>query len=131
MTGTRQTRVPAGLATPLQYLPGVGPARAKLLARKGLETVADALFFVPHRHEDRTRFTPFRALAVGSAVLVALVSGLISYEVPRSVFGRAAEQRRVVQDDPIVQRAVELTRGVRTQKDLLTRVGENQGRRGE
>jgi carboxyl-terminal processing protease len=60
-----------------------------------------------------------------------LVSRLISYDVARYVFGRAVEQRRIVQDDPIVQRAVELTRGVKTQKDLLTRVGENQGRRGE
>jgi len=60
-----------------------------------------------------------------------LVSRLISYDVERYVFGRPAEQRRIVQDDPIVQRAVELTRGVKTQKDLLARVSENQGRRGE
>jgi len=60
-----------------------------------------------------------------------LVSRLISYDVARYVFGRPTEQRRIVQDDPIVQRAVELTRGAKTQKDLLTRVGENQGRRGE
>jgi carboxyl-terminal processing protease len=60
-----------------------------------------------------------------------LVSRLISYDVARYVFGRPVEQRRIVQDDPIVQRAVELTRGVKTQKDLLARVSENQGRRGE
>jgi len=60
-----------------------------------------------------------------------LVSRLISYEVERYVFGRPAEQRRIVQDDPIVQRAVELTRGVKTQKDLLARASEHQGRRGE
>jgi carboxyl-terminal processing protease len=60
-----------------------------------------------------------------------LVSRLISYDVERYVFGRPAEQRRIVQDDPIVQRAVELTRGVKTQKDLLARVSENQGRKGE
>ena len=65
MTRTRQTRAPAGLATPLQFLKGVGPERAKLLARKGLETVDDALFFVPIRHEDRTRFTPLSALRLG------------------------------------------------------------------
>ena len=60
-----------------------------------------------------------------------LVSRLISYDVARYVFGRAAEQRRIVQDDPIVQRAVELTRGAKTQKDLLARASESQGRRGE
>lgn len=69
-----------------------------------------------------------RAVYDGAAPLVAR---LISYDIARYVFGRAAEQRRVVQDDPIVQRAVELSRGVKTQKDLLTRVSENQGRRGE
>jgi hypothetical protein len=60
-----------------------------------------------------------------------LVSRLVSYDVARYVFGRAVEQRRIVQDDPVVQRAVELTRGAKTQKDLLSRVSENQGRRGE
>jgi ATP-dependent DNA helicase RecG len=56
------------LATPLQYLKGVGPERAKLLARKALTTVEDALFFLPIRHEDRTRLTPLRAIQVGQVV---------------------------------------------------------------
>jgi len=60
-----------------------------------------------------------------------LVSRFITYDVARYVFGRLAEQRRVVQDDPIVQRAVELTRGTKTQKELLARVTGQQGRRGE
>jgi hypothetical protein len=47
-----------------------------------------------------------RAIYGGAA---PLVSRLISYDVARYVFGRPAEQRRIVQDDPIVQRAVELT----------------------
>jgi ATP-dependent DNA helicase RecG len=65
MTTTRQTRAPVGLATPLQYVKGVGPQRAKQLERKGLVTVGDALFHLPLRHEDRTRFTPLRALRPG------------------------------------------------------------------
>jgi ATP-dependent DNA helicase RecG len=68
----RQTGAPpAGLATPLQYVKGVGPQRAKLLAKKGLETVEDALFFLPIRHEDRTRLTPLRAIQVGQVVTCA------------------------------------------------------------
>jgi ATP-dependent DNA helicase RecG len=69
----RQTARPAppGLATPLQYLKGVGPERAKLLARKGLATVEDALFFLPIRHEDRTRLTSLRAIQVGQVVTCA------------------------------------------------------------
>jgi ATP-dependent DNA helicase RecG len=67
MTPARQS-APAGLATQLQYLKGVGPQRAKLLAKKELTTVEDALFFVPIRHEDRTRLTPLRAIPVGQVV---------------------------------------------------------------
>jgi ATP-dependent DNA helicase RecG len=62
---TKQTGGPQGLATPLQYVKGVGPQRAEALGRKGLSTVEDALFFVPRRHEDRTRLTPLRELRPG------------------------------------------------------------------
>ncbi len=71
MPPVRQTagRAPtqAGLATALQFVKGVGPYRAGQLERKGLTTVEDALFFVPLRHEDRTRLTPLRSLVVGEA----------------------------------------------------------------
>ncbi len=73
----RQKGGPSGLATSLQYLKGVGPQRAALLAKKGLTTIEDALFFVPLRHEDRTRLTPFQKLQPGqthtcSGVIVGL-----------------------------------------------------------
>src|SRR2546426_5770014 len=68
MTGSRQTRAPVGPTTPLQYVKGVGPHRAKLLERKGLLTVGDALSPLPMRHEDRTRFTPLRAIRPGETV---------------------------------------------------------------
>ena len=62
---------PPALATPLQYLKGVGPRRAEQLERKGLHTVEDALFFVPLRHEDRTQFTPLRSVQPGQTVTVS------------------------------------------------------------
>jgi ATP-dependent DNA helicase RecG len=71
---SRQTAAPVGLATPLQYLKGIGPQRATLLEKKGLVTVEDALFFVPLRHEDRTRLTPLRQLQPGD---VRTCSGVI------------------------------------------------------
>src|SRR5437899_1641939 len=58
----------------LQFVKGVGPQRAGQLERKGLRTVEDALFFVPLRHEDRTRLTPFHALVPGQP---ATCSGVI------------------------------------------------------
>ncbi len=50
------------LATPLQFLKGVGPGRAKLLANLGLHTVEDALYYLPARHEDRSELTPLLRL---------------------------------------------------------------------
>jgi ATP-dependent DNA helicase RecG len=74
---SRQTAADLGLGTPLQYVKGVGPQRAAALSRKDLRTVEDALFFVPLRHEDRTRLTPLAALQPGmthtcSGVIVGL-----------------------------------------------------------
>ena len=75
MTPARQTGPPAapptGLATQLQYLKGVGPQRGKLLAKKDLTTVEDALFFIPLRHEDRTRLTALGAIQPGQVVTCA------------------------------------------------------------
>ena len=54
----KQTAAASNLATPLQFVKGVGPQRAGQLGRKGLRTVEDALFFVPLRHEDRISKRP-------------------------------------------------------------------------
>lgn len=43
------------LNSPVQYLKGVGPQRAKLLERLGIATIGDLLFHFPRRHEDRSR----------------------------------------------------------------------------
>jgi len=52
---TTRERSPAEiLATPVQYLKGVGPQRAELLGRLGLRTAADVLFFFPRDYQDLT-----------------------------------------------------------------------------
>ena len=53
------------LATPLQYLKGVGPRRAADLARAGLATVEDLLYRFPIRYEDRSRLQPIESLKPG------------------------------------------------------------------
>ncbi len=81
---TGQTARPdRGLDTPLQFVKGVGPQRAMQLARKGLATVGDALFFVPLRHEDRTRLTPLCDLQPGQAATTSGVITGISPPPPR------------------------------------------------
>lgn len=42
------------LSDPVQYIKGVGPFRARLLARLGIKTLRDALFSIPYRYEDRS-----------------------------------------------------------------------------
>jgi len=42
------------MLSPIQFIKGVGPHRASLLARLGIETVKDALFYLPYRYEDRS-----------------------------------------------------------------------------
>ncbi len=39
--------------TPVQYIKGIGPKRAKSLARLGINTLWDALLYLPFRYEDR------------------------------------------------------------------------------
>jgi ATP-dependent DNA helicase RecG len=42
------------LATPVQFLKGVGPQRAELLARLGMKTARDVLFYFPRDYQDFT-----------------------------------------------------------------------------
>jgi ATP-dependent DNA helicase RecG len=55
-----------GLATKLEKLPGVTPARRELLARLGLRTVGDLLFHFPRGYEDLTDVRPIAALSGGA-----------------------------------------------------------------
>jgi ATP-dependent DNA helicase RecG len=54
------------LAQSIQFLKGVGPARAQMLRRLGIETIGDALALLPRRYEDRTNLKPIRNLQIGT-----------------------------------------------------------------
>src|ERR1700704_6608794 len=41
------------MSTPFQYVKGIGPRLAEILAAKGLKTVDDLLHYLPFRYEDR------------------------------------------------------------------------------
>ena len=41
------------LHTPIQFVKGIGPRIAEMLASKGIETVEDLLYYLPFRYEDR------------------------------------------------------------------------------
>jgi ATP-dependent DNA helicase RecG len=59
------------LATPLQYLKGVGPRRAADFAHAGLLTVEDLLYRFPIRYEDRSRLQSIASLKPGRPASLA------------------------------------------------------------
>lgn len=58
------------LDQPVQFLPGVGPARAEALARLGVRSVEDLLLHVPRRYFDRSSVVPIRALTPGTVACI-------------------------------------------------------------
>jgi ATP-dependent DNA helicase RecG len=52
--------------TPVQYVKGVGPARAKILKRLGIETLEAMLFYFPWRYEDRKNLKKISDLVYGN-----------------------------------------------------------------
>ena len=53
------------LATPIQYLKGVGPKRAGQLGSLGIKTIEDLLYHLPFRYEDRREVRKLSEAALG------------------------------------------------------------------
>jgi ATP-dependent DNA helicase RecG len=53
------------LDMPVNYLKGVGPARAEMLRRLGIVTARDLLFHIPHRYEDASTINLIASLEPG------------------------------------------------------------------
>lgn len=51
--------------TPIQYLKGVGPARANLFHRMGIKTIHDLFYYIPWRYEDRRTIKKLSELRYG------------------------------------------------------------------
>ncbi len=63
----------------VQYVKGIGPRRADLLKRLGIETIADALYYFPSRYEDRRSRCSIASLRCGT--LQAVTGRVVSAEV--------------------------------------------------
>ena len=73
------------LSTPVQFVKGVGAARAEILRNKGILTVEDLLFYLPFRYEDRTRLrSPSEVRAGEMATVIAQVRSAGPLPVRRS-----------------------------------------------
>ncbi len=82
------------LSTPVQYLPGVGPDRARRLSRLGIRTAQDVLFWFPRDYEYPSPSTTVDQLKEGhEASLIGEISDaeIVSRRPGKSVFGAIVE----------------------------------------
>jgi len=68
--------------TSIQYLKGVGPAKKKLLANLGVESVGDLFYLFPRRYEDRRHLVAIRDAVVGDCL--SLMGCVIAQKARRS-----------------------------------------------
>ena len=78
----------------VRVLKGVGPQLAEKLGRLGIEDVADVLFHLPLRYQDRTRFAAIGELRPGTE---ALIVGRVEASGVR--YGRRRSLMTVISDD--------------------------------
>jgi len=69
------------LSTPVRYVKGVGPPRARTLESKGVRTVEDLLLYLPFRYEDRRNVKRISQLAPGETATV--IAEIDSCSMPR------------------------------------------------
>ena len=77
-----QEKTLSRLTQPTQFIKGVGPARAELLAKLGLHTAADVLFFFPRSYEDFTQLNHIREL--GKEQLATVVAEVTDKDESKS-----------------------------------------------
>jgi len=86
------------LHTPVQYVKGIGPRLAEILAGKGISTVEDLLYYLPFRYEDRINPRRIAELRPGEmATIIAEVRGAGLFRTPRrgiEIFQMTAGQGR-------------------------------------
>ncbi|MGZ4788675.1 MAG: ATP-dependent DNA helicase RecG [Terriglobales bacterium] len=62
--------------SPVQYIKGIGPKRAEVLAAKGIQTLEDLIYYLPFRYEDRSNPRRIADLMPGEmATLICEVRG--------------------------------------------------------
>lgn len=63
----------------IQYVKGVGPAKAQILKKIGINTLGDAIYYFPRGHEDRGKVTNIAELVDGEEALIsAFVMGKVT-----------------------------------------------------
>jgi len=58
----------SNLSTPIQYMKSIGPKRASLLKKLGINTIEDLLFYFPRYFRDRSELSLIGSLPIGDTV---------------------------------------------------------------
>src|SRR5436190_16541409 len=82
------------MSTPVQFIKGVGPHRAELLAKLGINSTTDLLFYLPRTHQDR-RLRSIEELTPGQKASIKVDILTASF---RQVGPRLGQVRALVQD---------------------------------
>lgn len=78
------------LNTPVRYFKGVGPKKSDDLARIGVRTAEDVIYYLPSRHEDRSKIVKIRDLEMGQ--VQAVEGEIVSVSSARTKNGRSMFQ---------------------------------------
>jgi ATP-dependent DNA helicase RecG len=85
------------LATPVEKLYLIGPARAKLLQNLGVKTLRDLLFYFPRYHQDLSKFSPIAELKPGE--FATIKAKVVSVKTFRTRARRLTITQAVLEDD--------------------------------
>jgi len=80
--------------SPLQYVKGVGPRKAEVLARHNLYTVRDLLFCFPRQYLDRTNVVPIGKVQVDQSVTI-----IGTVKAHGILHGRRKRYEMILEDD--------------------------------
>jgi ATP-dependent DNA helicase RecG len=94
--GAKTSATPAALDAKLTVLQGVGPRNAESLARLGMHTLGDMLYYFPRRYDDYSQLKPIKSLWYGEYVTVI---GTIQSVNMRSIRGGKATIIEVIISD--------------------------------
>ncbi len=89
-------KVELSLATPLQYVKGVGPKTSEVLRKAGYSSVEDILYHLPFRYEDRRNFTKIAELRPG--MKVPIHAKIIKADLKRLYRGRLTLFEAFIED---------------------------------
>ncbi len=81
------------LATPVQYVPRVGPAMASRIAKLGITTVRDFLYHIPFRYNDFSLVSDIHRVQPGETVTIS--GTVLSIKTFRTKSGKSIQEAKV------------------------------------